>query len=362
MDRRQFLRTTVAGAALGIASPVEANDIPQLRKTTPANLLVGSAVSYRELQDVAFTALVAQQANIVVPENEMKWAVIHPEPDRFDFTRGEALVSFGKEHGQKVRGHNLCWHEQLPKWFAGYASPQNAADLLRRHIAEVAGHYRGQIHSWDVVNEAINIDDGRPDGLRNSPWLQLVGPDYIGIAFRAARQADPNAILTYNDYALEQDGPKFDAKRKAVLGLLTTLRDQNAPVQALGLQSHLKAGTNPMNWTALHAFMNPIEKLDLRIFVTELDVDDSDVPGDVREHDAVVASIYGDYLRNVLQHKSVTAVLTWGLTDRDTWLNSPGRRRTGPLRRPLPLDSDLNPKPAFYAMLDAISRAEARKV
>ena len=181
-----------------------------------ANLLVGSAVSYRELQDDAFTALLAEQANIVVPENEMKWAVIHPEPDRFDFARGEALVSFGKEHGQKVRGHNLCWHEQLPKWFAGYALPQNAADLLRQHIAVVAGHYRGQIHSWDVVNEAINVADGRPDGFRSSPWLKLLGQDYIGIAFRAARRADPNAILTYNDYDVEQDGPKFDAKRKAV--------------------------------------------------------------------------------------------------------------------------------------------------
>ena len=362
MDRRQFLQTTVAGTALGIASSGEPNDIPQLRKMTPANLLVGSAVSYRELQDVAFTALLAEQANIVVPENEMKWAVIHPEPDRFDFTRGDASVSFAKEHGQKVRGHNLCWHEQLPKWFAGYASPQNAADLLRQHIAEVAGHYRGQIQSWDVVNEAINVDDGRPDGLRNSPWLKLVGPDYIVIAFRAARQADPRAILTYNDYGIEQDGPKFDAKRKAVLGMVTALLDQNAPVQAVGLQSHLKAGTKPMNWTALHAFMNAIEKLGLQIFVTELDVDDSDVPGNVNEHDAVVANVYGDYLRNVLQHKSVKAVLTWGLTDRDTWLNSPGLRGNGPLRRPLPFDSDLKPKPAFYAILDAISGAEARKI
>jgi endo-1,4-beta-xylanase len=337
------------------------DEVSRLREIgSSKNLLVGSAVSNRELHDPAFTTLLAEQASIVVPENEMKWQVIEPAPDQFDFSRGDALLTFAQEHQQKLRGHNLCWHEQLPNWFASVATPQNAGDLLRRHIAAVAGHYNGHIQSWDVVNEAVRVEDGRPDGLRKSAWLQLLGPDYIGVAFRAAREADPKAILTYNDYDIEQDGPKFDAKRKAVLQLLTSLREQKLPIQAVGLQSHLKAHHQLPDWTAMHGFMSAIEKLDLSIFVTELDVDDSELPDDVNERDAAVAQIYGDYLRNILQHKSVKAVLTWGLTDGDSWLNSPARRKNGRAQRPLPFDSDLKPKPAFYAMVDAVKGAPAR--
>jgi endo-1,4-beta-xylanase len=334
--------------------------VPQLRDTAQRkHLLAGSAVSYRELQQPAFTELLADQASIVVPENEMKWQLIHPEPDRFDFARADALLSFALQHGQKLRGHNLCWHNQMPSWFAQLATPANAGDLLRRHIAEVAGHFAGHIHSWDVVNEAVKVEDGRPDGLRNSQWLQLLGPDYIGIAYRAASQIDPKALLTYNDYDLEQDGAKSDEKRKAVLRLLRSMRDQKIPIQALGLQSHLRAGAKLPSWAGLHQFIEALEKLNFDVFVTELDVNDSELTGNVQERDEAVAKVYRNYLTNVLQHPSVKAVLTWGLTDRDSWLNSPGRRHEGQVLRPLPFDAELKPKPAFYAMVKAISAAPA---
>jgi endo-1,4-beta-xylanase len=303
----------------------------------------------------------ADQASIVVPENEMKWQLIHPEPDRFDFARADALLSFALQHGQKLRGHNLCWHNQMPSWFAQLATPANAGDLLRRHIAEVAGHFAGHIHSWDVVNEAVKVEDGRPDGLRNSQWLQLLGPDYIGIAYRAASQIDPKALLTYNDYDLEQDGAKSDEKRKAVLRLLRSMRDQKIPIQALGLQSHLRAGAKLPSWAGLHQFIEALEKLNFDVFVTELDVNDSELTGNVQERDEAVAKVYRNYLTNVLQHPSVKAVLTWGLTDRDSWLNSPGRRHEGQVLRPLPFDAELKPKPAFYAMVKAISAAPASR-
>jgi endo-1,4-beta-xylanase len=264
------------------------------------------------------------------------------------------------QHGQKVRGHNLCWHNQMPSWFAQVATPQNAADLLRRHIDTVAGHFAGHIQSWDVVNEAVHVEDGRPDGLRTSKWLQLLGPDYIGIAYRAASKADPKALLTYNDYDIEQDGIKFDQKRAAVLRLLTSMRDQKIPIQAVGLQSHLHASTKLPDWTALHEFITAVEKLDLQVFVTELDVNDSDLGPDIEQRDHAVAELYRDYLNNVLQHRSVKAVLTWGLTDRDSWLNGFSRRHDQRPQRPLPFDSDLKPKPAFYAMVDAISAASSR--
>ena len=361
--RREFIKTTLLSTAcVSIRGLVRADDaVARLREiAAPKSLLVGSAVSYRELQQPAFTNLLAGQASIVVPENEMKWQVIHPEPDRFDFTRGDALVSFAQAHGQKVRGHNLCWHNQVPRWLAQTATTENAGDLLREHIAKVAGHFAGHIHSWDVVNEAVHVEDGRADGLRNSQWLRLLGPDYIGIAYRAAAQADSKALLTYNDYDIEQEGPKFDAKRAAVLRLLRSMRDQQIPIHALGLQSHLHATAELPHWGALHDFMDAVEKLGLDIFVTELDVNDSELTGDIHERDETVAKWYGDYLKNVLQHRSVKAVLTWGLTDRDSWLNGISRQHNLPLPRPLLFDSDLEPKPAFDATAKAISGAPVR--
>jgi endo-1,4-beta-xylanase len=363
VNRRNFVASL---SCLPIALPrsfgQEIQPVPRLRDIAKTkNLLIGSAVAYRELQQPSFTTLLADQASIVVCENEMKWQIIHPEPDRYDFTRADALLSFATQHAQKLRGHNLCWHNQLPSWFAHVASAHNAADLLKQHIATVAGHYAGHIHSWDVVNEAIHVEDGRPDGLRKSPWLELVGPEYIEIAYRAAAAADPNALLTYNDYDIEQDGPGFDAKRAAVLGLLKSLRQKNVPIQAIGLQSHLRARLKKPDWTALHKFIDAVEQMGLVVFVTELDVNDSDLPSDIAERDRLVGDWYYGYLSNVLQHASLKAILTWGLTDRDSWLNGL-RRRSGQqmLLRPLPFDADLKPKPAFYAMQRAISEARPR--
>ena len=237
---------------------------------------------------------------------------------------------------------------------------ENAADLLRRHIAEVAGHYRGRIHSWDVVNEAINLDDGRPNGLRKSQWLNLLGPQYLDIAFTAAAKADGQAILTYNDYDLEQDSPKHEAKRAAVLGLLTSMKSRGIPVQALGLQAHLHATGKPDNWSGFERFLDSVDKLGLQMFITELDVDDSELPRDVSERDAAVAKVYGDFLKRVLPRKSLKAVLTWGISDANTWLNGRHPRPDGLRKRPLPFDAEMKPKPAFYAMLEAINSAPAR--
>lgn len=359
LNRRAFVKQSLACTA-GFAWAQEAQTTSLREAGKEKGLLVGTAVSNAQLQRPNFTTLLAEQSSIVVPENEMKWQLIHPAPERFDFTRGDALVSFAGTHDEKVRGHNLCWHEQLPAWFNQLATPQNAADLLRHHIREVAGHYAGRIQSWDVVNEAVHVADGRPDGLRKSPWLRLLGPQYIDIAFRTASETDPRALLTYNDYDLEQDSPEHEAKRQAVLSLLRGMRDRNVPIQALGIQSHLKAGPKVSEWAGFHRFLEAAERLNLQIFVTELDVDDSALPGDIAERDRQVADLYRDYLQNVLRHRSVKAVLTWGLTDRDTWLNHFKPRQDGMPQRPLPFDADLKPTPVFYAMQDAIRTAPAR--
>jgi endo-1,4-beta-xylanase len=360
MHRRDFTTHLLRAGALA-ALPLPAAERQPLRDVANTrHLLAGAAVSYRELQREDCRALLAREASILVSENDMKWQSIHPAPDRYDYTRADALLAFAKTSNAKVRGHNLCWHQQLPRWFPSTATSGNAGELLRAHIAEVAGHYAGRIHSWDVVNEAVFVEDGRPDGLRKSPWLELAGPSYIDLAFTTAAKADPQAILTYNDYDLEQDTEAHEAKRRAVLALLKGLRARNVPVQALGIQSHLVASTSPYQWSGFHRFLDGAEKLGLTIFITELDVDDTALPADITDRDRQVAACYQDFLSNALKHHNLQAILTWGFTDPDTWLNHFHPRKDGTPQRPLPFDGQLQPKPAYFAMEQSIEAAPRR--
>jgi endo-1,4-beta-xylanase len=223
---------------------------------------------------------------------------------------------------------------------------------LTDHIRGVAGHFAGKLHSWDVVNEAVEPRDGRPDGLRNSPWLELIGPDYIEIAFQTARLADSSTLLTYNDYGIELDTPEQTAKREQVLALVRKLKMRGAPIHAVGVQSHLTAGDLAPG-AGLQKFVRELGEMELQVFVTELDVSDHKLQGTIKERDAVVAKLYDDYLRLMLSEPNVTAVLTWGITDKYSWLNHEHARADGEPQRPLPFDPDYRPTPAFFAMQSA---------
>jgi len=215
MTRREYLRQA-AGTAAALAIPgllggrsaaaqaVSAKPITgknSLKARAAARgLLAGCAVNAPALRsDEAYRNLLTEQYNIVVAEYCMKWAALRPTPDTYSFDEADELMAFAQTHGMKIRGHNFVWHESLPKWFAGTVNKDNAQKFMTDHIMAVGGRYKGRIHSWDVVNEAIWIPDGRPDGLRSSsPWMQMLGPEYIDIAFKTARQVDPKALLTYN--------------------------------------------------------------------------------------------------------------------------------------------------------------------
>jgi endo-1,4-beta-xylanase len=324
--------------------------------------LVGCAVVPEHLDgEPEYANTVAEHANILVPENALKWAAVHPQPDRYDFRGADDIVVFALTHQQKVRGHNLCWHEAIPPWFAGTVTKDNAAHVLTQHIRTVAGRYAGKLHSWDVVNEAVDPKSTRPDGLRNSPWLQMIGPEYIELAFRTAREADPRALLTYNDYAIELDTPEQIEKRGQVMMLVRRLKARGVPVDAVGVQSHLGTGDTP--GAGLQNFVRELRQMGLQVFVTELDVNDRRIQGPVEERDAAVAKVYRDYLTMMLAEPNVTAALTWGITDRYTWLNGPKYARAdGKPNRPLPFDSDYNPAPAFFAERGAIDSRRARRM
>ena len=188
-------------------------------------LLTGFAVVPSLLRtDAAYAGIVRDQASLIVAENAMKWDALRPSATTYNFDDADMLLNFAEQSRMKIRGHNLLWHRSLPAWFLEMATRANARQLLEAHIETVAGRYAGRMQSWDVVNEAIQLSDGRPDGLRDSPWLRLVGDDYIEVVFRAARRADPQALLTYNDYGIEADNAQDEAKRQAVLLLLRRMR------------------------------------------------------------------------------------------------------------------------------------------
>ena len=325
-------------------------------------LLAGTAVNARALStEPEYARVLAEQYDIVVAENAMKWGPLRPTPDTFFFTDADALVAFAAEHKMKVRGHNLCWHSQLPTWFNSTATKENAQHLLVNHITTVAGRYRGKIEAWDVVNEAVQVSDGRPDGLRNGPWMKLLGPEYIDIAFRTARQADPHALLTYNDYGVENDSDDAGKKRAAVLALMRGMKARKTPLDALGIQSHIHAGGS--FGSGIRDFMASARDLGLKIFLTEMDVNSSNLTdSDIAHVDQAVAATYRDYLTTTLAEPAVAAMLTWGFTDRYTWLGG-GRRGQQPShpQRPLPFDANYQPTDAFFAIRDAFDHRKTRQ-
>jgi endo-1,4-beta-xylanase len=338
-------------------------------------LLVGCAVAMKILPDTPlaerevvstesdlYGQAVASQANILVAENAMKWDALRPTADSFDFTEADRLFDFAARAGQKLRGHNLCWHQAIPGWLPQIATKANAADLLVHHIEAVAGRYAGSVHSWDVVNEAIRIEDGRPDALRKSIWLDLIGPDYIDLAFKTAARVDPHARLTYNDYGIELDTPDQMTKRGQVLLLIRRMKARGIPIHAVGIQSHLDA-SNQLPGDGVIEFVRELRKMGLEVYITELDVRSGKLAGGEDARMKAVAHVYSDYLERMLVEPNVAAVLTWGISNRYSWLNRQDPNSTTPKKREfgLPFDEDFHPTPVFFAMRDAVDDS-ARKL
>ena len=324
-------------------------------------LVYGSAVIVRVVEnDPEYAELIAEQCGIVVPSNELKWVALRPAPDKYDFTRPDFLLRFAKSHKMLMRGHTLCWHASVPSWIR---TPENASrtrQFFVDHITTVCRHYAGKLQSWDVVNEAIQPSDGEPGGLRKSFWYEQMGPDYIDLAFRTARAADPHAKLTYNDYGVEYDNDEEAERRRRILEMLRGMKQRGVPIDAVGIQSHIKAAQPDTFGKGLADYMDAIRQMGLEIYLTELDVNDDDIASnDVAERDAIVARTYSDYLRVALANPAVKLVLTWDISDRFTWLNNrPAHRKKQPNRtqRPLPFDRDYRPKPAFLAIRESFDR------
>lgn len=317
---------------------------PTLRALAQARgISIGAAVNVAALDsDPNYSRLLGYEFTMVTPENAMKFDQTEPEQDVYTFAAADKIVDFARSYGMQVRGHNLVWYENLPAWLTqGHFSRDQLLAILHDHITTVVSRYAAQVNIWDVVNEGID-DSGN---LRDSFWLRALGPQYIDLAFRWAHQANPKAKLFYNDYGGEGLGRKSDAIYNLVKGLL----QRHVPISGVGLQMHVFLDSAPAP-SAVIANMQRLAALGLQVQITEMDVA---VQNDARPMSARLtaqAGIYANMLHACLSVRRCTAFVMWGFTDRYSWIP----QVTGHPDAPLIFDTGYRPKPAYYALANAL--------
>jgi endo-1,4-beta-xylanase len=316
-------------------------------------------------RDDAFSQLVRRECGLIVSGMEMFWGLNSQSAGGFDFDGADAIADWAQAHGKKLRGHTLLWHEQTPQWYRGINDAAYAEKMLVEHVQGMCSRFAGRMHSWDVVNEVISSQSDRPDGLRQTRYLELLGPGYLDIAFQAARAADPKALLVINEYNVEYDVDHNEHKRRSMLALIDGFKQRGTPIDAVGIQSHLWMDRRDIfDQEVLARFLQEIADRGLQVMLTELDVIDVGAPSDIAARDQAVAAYYKDYLDVALASPAVKTVVTWGLSDPDSWISHYNldefRRPDGMPPRPLPFDADLQPKPAYFAMAEAFRAAPAR--
>lgn len=358
--RRALLGGAGALAGLAVAPGLaQAAALPGLHVAAAAKgRFYGAALHPDTLaHDPQAMAHVPIECGMLGSQLAFKWAPLQPEPNRFDWKQADQLLAYARTQHMPVRGHTLVWYQANPDWLVKGLTKANAARILTQHIQTVVGHFRGQLVQWDVVNEALWPADGQPYGLRDSLWLRTLGPGYIDLAFHLCAAADPSALRCLNDYGFDA-GREAPRKRDAMLTLLSSLLSRGVPVQAVGMQGHLDPGAGPIDQKALAAFCAAIAAMGLKIVITEMDVRDNSLPAAIIPRDAGVAAYGRAYLDVVLESQATLGVLTWGLSDRLTWLDWQIPRADHLPQRPLPLDTEMRRKPLWYAMREAFLAAK----
>lgn len=349
------LATALAGCA-GSARSAKSGTASGLKDDYKDYFPIGVAVGSRNIYGPE-AALILKEYNSITPENDMKMGPIHPREDHYNFGPTDRIAQFAREHGLKLRGHNLCWHEQTPEWIfkdheGGRVSRDTLYARLRRHITTVVHRYQKEVYAWDVVNEAIS--DNPRELLRDSKWLRICGPEFIDSAFWYAHRADPTAELYYNDYNVV-----VPHKARRIYRLLKAMKERGVPVTGIGIQAHWTVG-KPTE-SALVATLEMFKDLGLKIQITELDVsvfpwekdtrallarDSIDYQGAVQHKQA---AYYGMIFKVFRQYKDVIEGVTfWNVSDKDSWLNNyPVKGRDN---YPLLFDRSLQRKPAYDAV------------
>jgi endo-1,4-beta-xylanase len=307
-----------------------------------AGKLVGAAVPSSLLGDSRYSGVLSRHFNYLTAEYEMKWGAIEATRGQNDFAAGDAIVSYGQAMGMQIKGHALIWHNSVPGWVPSLSS----ADLrvaFEDHIRSVAEHFRGRVRAWDVVNEAI-ADNG--SGLRDTVFRQKLGDQYIADAFRLARQADPQALLFYNDYG----GEGLNQKSDRIYDLVRSLQAQGAPIDGVGLQMHVTAANRPSDGSIV-ANMSRLANLGLLVNISEMDVRIRDLPGTVQARLDAQKAVYHSIVGLCVSEPRCDGVTFWGFTDAHSWIDAQFGADD-----PLLFDEQYAAKPAYYGVLDALWR------
>ena len=349
-----------------VETTVDASGPPLWERAFQRGLVYGSSTATWQISDPEYAKLYAREAAIMFTEDDLLWYRLRPTPTSgLKFGFGDRIVEFAEQHGILVFATHLVWDEGFGEGWKQSdlfgMSQKEARDVLFGTVEAVVDRYRGRIAGWSVVNEALN-----GEGLRTDvPWYQTIGPSYVEEAFHIARSHDPAAKLVLNDFGYETD-TGFDQainKRAATLEFLDRLLDRKVPVDALGVQAHLDA-TNfaqAFDENEYRTFLSEVADRGLKILITEMDVLDDGLPKATCPRDKGVADVYRRYLDVALDEPAVACVMTFGLSDRYTWLQEDFPRDDGARRRPLPYDKELEPKPAFAALRTGLEHAARRK-
>ena len=307
-------------------------------------MLIGAACSPDTIEKEAdYRRVLAREFNCIVAENCMKFMYLQPQYRQFDFTHARKLVEFARKHRMKLRGHTLVWHTQLAPWLInGSFTRTRMLDVLQEHIFTVVGHFRGAVFAWDVVNEGLADDGG---WRRNTPWYQKIGKDYIERAFRWAHEADPDALLFYNDYGMELPGPKSDGCHQ----LLAQLLRKRVPVHGVGFQFHLGL-ENRLDRRRCIANIRRFNRLGLTAHFTEMDMGIRVPITDALRREQ--GEEYANRLRIALEAPDVSAVMLWGFTDRHSWIPAFTK---GEYDEGLIFDRNCRRKPAYTAIRDVLA-------
>ncbi|WP_309134007.1 endo-1,4-beta-xylanase [Cellulomonas sp.] len=321
----------VAAATLAVALAVPASAAGSTLQAAAAESgrYFGTAIAASRLNDAAYTTIANREFNMITAENEMKMDAMQPSRGQFNWSSGDRIVNWARQNGKQVRGHALAWHSQQPGWMQNMSGSALRTAMLD-HVTQVASYYRGKIHSWDVVNEAFA--DGS-SGARRDSNLQRTGNDWIEAAFRAARAADPNAKLCYNDYNTDN---WQHAKTQAVYRMVQDFKARGVPIDCVGFQAHFNSGNPvPSNYDVT---LRNFAALGVDVQITELDIEGSG---------SSQAQQYQGVVQACLSVPRCTGITVWGVRDTDSW------RASG---TPLLFDGSGNKKAAYTSVLNQLNQ------
>ena len=337
---------------------------PTLKKAFQSDFHIGAALNRGQItgEDSLSMKLVRKEFNSITPENIMKWMHIHPYPDKYDFDMSDKFVELGEESDMQIVAHTLVWHSQLAPWVSEIKDSTGLSSYLEDHIKTIVGRYKGRIHGWDVLNEALNEDGS----LRESIFYQILGEDYISKSFELAAEVDPQADLYYNDYNLCNP-----AKREGCIELVKKLQANNTKIDGIGIQAHF--GLNYPSLDEIEKSILDYAALGVKVMFTEVDITVIPNPWDLTGADVdknyegspfmnpypealpdsvqtELANRYRDIFSIFLKHKDkISRVTFWGVHDGQSWKNDwPIKGRTN---YPLLFDRELNPKKAYQSVM-----------